>query len=48
MTTKNTWQSTGIVGLDEILKGGLLSNWGYMVWIGPGAGKTMVGLHYLA
>ncbi|MFN8467559.1 MAG: ATPase domain-containing protein [Caldilineaceae bacterium] len=40
--------STGVVGLDEILLGGLLPGRTYLVRGGPGTGKTMLGLHFLA
>ena len=38
---------TGIAGLDEILRGGLLARRAYLVRGGPGSGKTTVGLHFL-
>ena len=40
--------STGVVGLDEVLHGGLLPGRTYLVRGGPGTGKTMLGLHFLA
>jgi circadian clock protein KaiC len=40
--------STGIAGLDEILEGGLVPTRAYLLRGGPGAGKTTVGLHFLA
>ncbi len=40
--------STGIPGLNEILLGGLLKDQAYLVRGGPGAGKTTLGLHFLA
>jgi len=40
--------STGVVGLDEILYGGLLPGRAYLVRGGPGTGKTTLGLHFLA
>ncbi len=40
--------STGVVGLDEILNGGLIPNRSYLVRGGPGNGKTTLGLHFLA
>ena len=40
--------STGVVGLDEILLGGLLPGQTYLVRGGPGTGKTMLGLQFLA
>ena len=39
--------STGIPGLDEILRGGLILQRSYMVRGGPGTGKTILGLHFL-
>ena len=39
--------STGVVGLDEILNGGLIGGRNYLVWGGPGTGKTTLGLHFL-
>lgn len=39
--------STGIAGLDEILSGGLIPGFGYLVRGGPGTGKTILGLHFL-
>lgn len=39
---------TGVAGLDEILGGGLIAGRAYMVRGGPGTGKTMLGLHFLA
>ncbi len=39
--------STGILGLDEVLHGGLLPGRTYLVRGGPGTGKTMLGLHFL-
>jgi circadian clock protein KaiC len=40
--------STGIRGLDRILLGGLIPRRAYLVYGEPGAGKTMLGLHFLA
>jgi circadian clock protein KaiC len=40
--------STGIAGLDEITRGGLVAGRATMVRGGPGVGKTAVGLHFLA
>ncbi|MCS6887136.1 ATPase domain-containing protein [Chloroflexus sp.] len=40
--------TTGIPGLDEILGGGLVPQYAYLVRGGPGAGKTTLGLHFLA
>lgn len=40
--------STGIVGFDEILKGGLIPKRAYLARGGPGCGKTILGLHFLA
>lgn len=39
--------STGIEGLDEILKGGLLVQHSYLVQGGPGTGKSTIGYHFL-
>jgi len=39
--------STGINGLDEILKGGLIGGRSYLVRGGPGSGKTTLGMHFL-
>jgi circadian clock protein KaiC len=45
MTQRN---KTGILGLDELLNGGLIDNRAYLVRGGPGCGKTTLGLHFLA
>src|SRR6056297_3436665 len=39
--------STGIPGLDELLRGGLIQERSYLVRGRPGTGKTILGLHYL-
>ena len=39
--------STGIVGLDQIMCGGLLPEQSYLVRGMPGCGKTIIGLHIL-
>ncbi|WP_430503752.1 ATPase domain-containing protein [Haloparvum sp. PAK95] len=39
--------STGIAGLDEILNGGVIPDRSYMLRGHAGAGKTIVGLHFL-
>ena len=39
---------TGIKGLDRILKGGLIPGRVYVVTGGPGCGKTILALHFLA
>ncbi len=39
--------STGIVGLDDILGGGVLANRMYLVEGAPGAGKTTLDLQFL-
>ena len=44
----NNRLSTNIVGLDEVLNGGLIANRAYLVRGGPGTGKTTLGLHFLA
>jgi circadian clock protein KaiC len=40
--------STGIKGLDTILKGGFIRGRAYLIKGGPGTGKTLFGLHFLA
>ncbi|SMO51495.1 ATPase domain-containing protein [Halorubrum cibi] len=40
--------STGVVGLDEILAGGLVPERSYMISGRAGSGKTILGLHFLA
>lgn len=40
--------STGVPGLDRITMGGLPEHGSYLVRGGPGAGKTTLGLHFLA
>jgi circadian clock protein KaiC len=40
--------STGIQGLDQILRGGLVDSRVYLVHGDPGTGKTALGLHFLA
>jgi len=39
--------STGISGLDQILKGGLISGRNYLITGPPGSGKSTMGLHFL-
>jgi circadian clock protein KaiC len=39
--------ATGVEGLDEVLHGGLLEGRAYMVSGGPGAGKSILGMHFL-
>jgi circadian clock protein KaiC len=39
--------STGIDGLDQILRGGLIPSRAYLVHGEPGTGKTTLGLHFL-
>lgn len=39
--------STGIPGLDEILRGGLIHRRIYLVRGGPGTGKSTLGMHFL-
>src|SRR5690242_4172751 len=39
--------STGIAGLDELLRGGLTSNRMYLVEGAPGTGKTTLALQFL-
>jgi circadian clock protein KaiC len=45
---KLTRISTGIQGLDYILRGGLLAGRSYLVYGQPGTGKTTLGLHFLS
>ncbi len=40
--------SSGVHGLDEILKGGYIQGYPYLIKGGPGSGKTLFGLHFLA
>ncbi len=40
-------KSTGIPGLDRILKGGYIANYSYLIRGGPGSGKTTLGIHFL-
>jgi circadian clock protein KaiC len=40
--------STGVSGLDEVLDGGLVAHRTYMLRGSPGAGKSILGLHFLA
>lgn len=40
--------SSGVDGLDEVLCGGFVKNRAYLVRGGPGTGKTILGLHFLA
>jgi circadian clock protein KaiC len=39
--------STGVVGLDEVLSGGLIPERSYMIDGRAGSGKTILGLHFL-
>lgn len=39
--------STGVKGIDEIMHGGLIRGHAYLLRGGPGAGKTVLGLHFL-
>jgi circadian clock protein KaiC len=39
--------STGVKGIDEIMQGGLKRGNAYLLRGGPGAGKTVFGLHFL-
>jgi len=39
--------STGIEGLDKMLKGGLISGRSYLIKGGPGTGKTTLAIHFL-
>ncbi len=47
MTAATPKLSTGIVGLNEILHGGLIQHRSYLVAGDAGSGKTTLGLHYL-
>ena len=47
MTEVSERTTTGIAGLDEILRGGWIARRSYMVRGGPGTGKTICGLHFL-
>ncbi|MCK5559298.1 MAG: ATPase [Thermoplasmata archaeon] len=38
---------SGIFGLDKMLNGGLIENRPYLVLGGPGAGKSILGMHFL-
>jgi len=40
--------SSGVDGLDEVLCGGFIKRRAYLVRGGPGTGKTILGLHFLA
>jgi circadian clock protein KaiC len=40
--------STGISGLDHVLRGGLMAGRAYLVHGEPGTGKTTLGLHFLS
>jgi circadian clock protein KaiC len=44
---QSNYISTGIPGLDTVLKGGFLSGGFYLLQGDPGSGKTTVGLQYL-
>ena len=44
----STRLSSGIAGLDEIIKGGFLPGRAYLVRGGPGTGKTILGMHFLS
>jgi len=45
--TSSTRISTGIPGLDEILRGGFIERRTYLVRGGPGTGKSTLGLHFM-
>lgn len=47
ITQASPRMSTGLPGLDEVLRGGLIPRRTYLVRGGPGTGKTMLGLHFL-
>jgi circadian clock protein KaiC len=40
--------SSGVYGLDDVLKGGFIQGYPYLIKGGPGSGKTLFGLHFLA
>lgn len=40
--------ASGVAGLDEVLCGGLIKGRAYLVRGGPGTGKTILGMHFLA
>lgn len=40
--------NSGVSGLDEVLRGGFIKGRAYLVRGGPGTGKTILGLHFLA
>jgi circadian clock protein KaiC len=40
--------STGVAGLDDVLRGGLLPCRTYLVRGAPGTGKTILGMHFLS
>jgi circadian clock protein KaiC len=48
MTSADERLSTGVDGLDRILRGGLIGQRGYMLRGPPGAGKTILAFHFLA
>ncbi len=39
--------STGVLGLDEVLHGGLIKSQGYLIRGGPGTGKTTLAVQFL-
>lgn len=39
--------STGVKGIDEIMQGGFIRGHAYLLRGGPGAGKTVLGIHFL-
>lgn len=45
---ERTRVSTGVEGLDEVVRGGLIAERSYMIRGPAGAGKTLVCLHFLA
>lgn len=48
MSVSSDRLSTGVPGLDEVLNGGLLARQSYLLRGEPGAGKTTLGLQFLA
>jgi circadian clock protein KaiC len=48
MASSSERLSTGVAGLDEVLRGGLIPSRTYLVRGAPGTGKTILGLHFLS
>lgn len=47
MTAERSRSATGVPGLDEVLRGGLIAGQLYLIDGAPGAGKTTLALQYL-